>query len=244
MKKQSAALLLTLALALPLGGCASQPAEEGPKEEVTAERVVQYGLSNPWDSLMPYNSPSGSNYSRIIYDKIYDRLAYVHADGTVTARAAQSWESVEDGYGIVFIDCLLRRCDDVEPHIERQFTAKISEYFAEDASPIVESVYCDFPGFTQQCHSGNQPRQPEAMVAMQMADENVPEPCILERHLAQLQLCPFAAIYHEQVVANVKHLARGKVPQRCCGRAAAQYVKLEFCRHDVLPSLFVLCKYS
>lgn len=102
MKKQSAALLLTLALALPLGGCASQPAEEGPKEEVTAERVVQYGLSNPWDSLMPYNSPSGSNYSRIIYDKIYDRLAYVHADGTVTARAAQSWESVEDGYGIVF----------------------------------------------------------------------------------------------------------------------------------------------
>lgn len=97
MKKKTAALLLALALTLPLGGCAAQPAED-----TAAERVVQYGLSNAWDSLMPYNSPSGSNYSRIIYDKIYDRLAYVHADGTVTARAAQSWESANDGYSIIF----------------------------------------------------------------------------------------------------------------------------------------------
>lgn len=46
---------------------------------------------------MPYNSPSGSNYSRIIYDKIYDRLAYVHADGTLEPRAASSWESATAG---------------------------------------------------------------------------------------------------------------------------------------------------
>ncbi len=98
MKKRTAALLLALALALPLGGCASQPAAD----DTAGERVVQYGLSNAWDSLMPYNSPSGSNYSRIIYDKIYDHLAYVHADGTLTARAAQSWESVDGGYGIEF----------------------------------------------------------------------------------------------------------------------------------------------
>lgn len=35
---------------------------------------VNYGISNPWDSLMPYYSVSGSNYARIIYDKLYDRL--------------------------------------------------------------------------------------------------------------------------------------------------------------------------
>lgn len=43
---------------------------------------MNYGISNPWDSLMPYYSVSGSNYARIIYDKLYDRLAYVQADGT------------------------------------------------------------------------------------------------------------------------------------------------------------------
>lgn len=51
---------------------------------------------------MPYNSPSGSNYSRIIYDKIYDRLAYVHADGTLEPRAASSWESADGGTAALF----------------------------------------------------------------------------------------------------------------------------------------------
>ena len=63
---------------------------------------MSYGISNPWDSLMPYYSVSGSNYSRIIYDKIYDRLAYVQADGSCLPRAAQSWESADDGYAILF----------------------------------------------------------------------------------------------------------------------------------------------
>ena len=35
---------------------------------------------------MPYYSVSGSNYARIIYDKLYDRLAYVQADGTCQPR--------------------------------------------------------------------------------------------------------------------------------------------------------------
>ena len=68
--KRLTALLLAAALALSLAAC-------GP--EGKAADTVRYGLSNAWDALMPYNSPSGSNYSRIIYDKIYDRLAYVHA---------------------------------------------------------------------------------------------------------------------------------------------------------------------
>lgn len=51
---------------------------------------------------MPYYSVSGSNYARIIYDKLYDRLAYVQADGTCQPRAAERWESADDGYSIVF----------------------------------------------------------------------------------------------------------------------------------------------
>lgn len=35
-------------------------------------------------------------------DKLYDRLAYVQADGTCQPRAAERWESADDGYSIVF----------------------------------------------------------------------------------------------------------------------------------------------
>lgn len=74
-------LSLLLTLTLLLAGCtpAAETPVPTPMETPAEERVVRYGLSNAWDSLMPYNSPSGSNYSRIIYDKLYDRLAYVHA---------------------------------------------------------------------------------------------------------------------------------------------------------------------
>ena len=93
-KKRWAALCMAVLLLVPLIGCSRKPQE--------AERVIRYGLSNGWDALMPYNSISGSNYSRIVYDKIYDRLAYVHGDGTLSPRAATSWESAEDGYAVVF----------------------------------------------------------------------------------------------------------------------------------------------
>ena len=91
--KKLTALLLALALCLSLAAC-------GPAQAPAA--VVRYGLSNAWDSLMPYNSPSGSNYTRIVCDKIYDRLAYVHADGTLDPRGAVSWESADGGMAALF----------------------------------------------------------------------------------------------------------------------------------------------
>ena len=93
-----AACLAAALLVLTLSACGQQP---GGDQEQT-ETVIRCGLSNGWDSLMPYNSVSGSNYSRIIYDKIYDRLAYIHGDGTLSPRAAKSWESADDGYAILF----------------------------------------------------------------------------------------------------------------------------------------------
>ena len=105
-RSRLAALALAAALvgSLFLSSCGkekSQSPQQVPQEQ-TAAVNVNYGISNPWDSLMPYNSPSGSNYSRMVYDKIYDRLAYVHADGTVTPRAADSWESADGGLSVVF----------------------------------------------------------------------------------------------------------------------------------------------
>lgn len=93
--KRLIALLMAAVLALGLTAC-------GEKQPTAEQVTVRYGLSNAWDSLMPYNSPSGSNYTRIICDKIYDRLAYVHADGTLDPRGAASWESADDGMAVIF----------------------------------------------------------------------------------------------------------------------------------------------
>lgn len=87
----SALLLLGL-----LAGCGA-PLQEGEETQ-----NLRYGMSNAWDSLMPYQSISASNYARIVYDKLYDRLVYVTEDGSCLPRAADSWESVDEGYGIVF----------------------------------------------------------------------------------------------------------------------------------------------
>lgn len=104
-KPRLAALAMAAALlgSLFLSSCGQQETQTTQEETQTAQGVnINYGISNPWDSLMPYYSVSGSNYSRIIYDKIYDRLAYVQPDGTCLPRAASSWESAEDGYAILF----------------------------------------------------------------------------------------------------------------------------------------------
>lgn len=99
--KRAGALLLTLTLALGLS-CCGTPEQEADPQQKTETVNLNYGLSNPWDALMPYYSLSGSNYSRIIYDKIYDRLAYIQADGSCLPRAAKSWESAEEGKAILF----------------------------------------------------------------------------------------------------------------------------------------------
>ena len=92
MKKIWFFRILGIVLIMVLAGCTKTiipaMAATGETEELEAAVTINYGISNPWDSLMPYNSVSGSNYARIIYDKIYDRLAYVHADGTLSPRGA------------------------------------------------------------------------------------------------------------------------------------------------------------
>ena len=102
------ALTLVFTMVLGLVSCGNQPQQQSQTDTGTetsgqTEGVnLNYGISNSWDSLMPYYSVSGSNYSRIIYDKLYDRLAYIQPDGTCSPRAATSWESADDGYAILF----------------------------------------------------------------------------------------------------------------------------------------------
>ena len=69
-KTRLAALVMAAALlgSLFLSSCGQQETQTTQEETQTAQGVnINYGISNPWDSLMPYYSVSGSNYSRIIW---------------------------------------------------------------------------------------------------------------------------------------------------------------------------------
>ncbi len=66
-------------------------------------KVITIGFSTAWDSMMPYNSASGSMYNALMLDKIYDRLAFAEIGGSsFKPRAAKSWEAADDNQSIVF----------------------------------------------------------------------------------------------------------------------------------------------
>lgn len=94
-KRHISAFAISLCMLL-LTACAE------PNNSATAPVELRYGIQSAWDALMPYNSVSGSNYARLIYDKLYDRLAFVRADGTLLPRGALSWEGADGGMSALF----------------------------------------------------------------------------------------------------------------------------------------------
>ena len=139
MKKLGALFLTT---ALLLTGCTPVGGETDTEEAV----VVRYGISNAWDSLMPYNSPSGSNYSRMIYDKLYDRLAFVHADGSLSPRGAKSWESADDGYSVRFRLDENAAFHDGEPVTARHWADTILRMTDPDCPTLGRSAFAVLAG--------------------------------------------------------------------------------------------------
>jgi len=107
LKKKS---LLALLLAVLMLMTACSPKEEAPVVNTPVDEtsyddiVINYGLTTAWDSLNPYGpSTSGSVYTFLTHEKIFDRLVYVGEGGqTIEARSADSWESSEDGMSATF----------------------------------------------------------------------------------------------------------------------------------------------
>jgi len=65
-----------------------------------SDKVVTIAMTNAWDSLMPLNT--NSNYSRLVYDQIYDKLTVGLSDGSYIPRLAKSWEVNADSTTITF----------------------------------------------------------------------------------------------------------------------------------------------
>lgn len=120
LKVVSMAIALTMTMSVVMTGCSSNETtadttqtESSQSEETTADAetetsdysdvVINYGLTTAWDSLNPYGSSSGSTFNHLVLDKLYDRLAYIEeAASGIQPRAAESWESSEDGMTATF----------------------------------------------------------------------------------------------------------------------------------------------
>lgn len=96
----STVLAVVMVLSMALSGCGSSGAAS---ETTTGEPGgdIAYGFGSSWNTLMPYDGSAG-NLADLIFDKIYDRLAYVDGDGKVSPRAAKSWTWAADGKSATF----------------------------------------------------------------------------------------------------------------------------------------------
>ena len=124
MKKKLAVLLAALMVVSLFAGCGSsggqsseatsseasqaestapaQSSEAAPAESSQAEPApsagpinVTYALTNDWNTINFYaDAPNAAIY--IITDKIFDRMFYMHADGSLTSRNADTWEFNND----------------------------------------------------------------------------------------------------------------------------------------------------
>ena len=92
----------------------------------------------------------------------------------------------------------------------------------------------------EQREGRNHADEPEAVIAVQVAQEDVSQPVELQPHAAELDLSPLAAINHKQVVANVEHLSARVVSQGRQCRPAAQNIDFKF-SHTLLLCPCPMC---
>ena len=71
----------------------SAPAQEGAK-------TVTMAMTSNWDSLIPHDTTS--NYSDVIINQIFEKLATIRHDGSFTPGLALSWEMNEDNTVFTF----------------------------------------------------------------------------------------------------------------------------------------------
>lgn len=67
-------------------------------------------------------------------------------------------------------------------------------------------VHRDSTAFLMQRHSGKQTRETETVVAVHMGDEYMAKAREFQPHPLHHHLRPFAAIYHEELVAEIDYL--------------------------------------
>lgn len=95
MKRNYVSWLLLIVM---LAGCLLFP--QAGTVEAEGEKTVAVALPLAWDNMMPLNT--NNNYSRFVYDQLYDRLVMENGKGEFEPRLAESWEVNEDSTAVTF----------------------------------------------------------------------------------------------------------------------------------------------
>ena len=124
---------------------------------------------------------------------------------------------------------MLRGVDRVKPHLERESLAEKMEYGAHIAFHFLRAMDDQLAEPSQHAQGGDQAGKPEAMIAMQVGDENVIQSAEFDAHTAHLHLRALSAVDHIQFVAQVDDLRCRQMASRRQGGSAPQYVHAEVC---------------
>lgn len=163
MKKNYKILALLMAMMLLLSACGgsktSTETTENSGEQETAkvetseevnydDVVINYGMTTAWDSLNPYGTTTtGSLYTFLVHDKIFDRLAFVREGGSkIEGRGAESWEQGEDGKTAIFHLNPNAKFHDGEPVTAEDWVFTLQLISDPEFLPVTKSEFNIFEG--------------------------------------------------------------------------------------------------
>ena len=101
----------------------------------------------------------------------------------------------------VFVDyCRSVGVELMEEHFVRHLPVEEAEHWRQQRFQSFGRMDVQLGGASQQIERRDESQQAEAMVAMQVGDENMIQPRELQTRFAELQLRAFTAIYHKQFI--------------------------------------------
>ena len=99
----------------------------------------------------------------------------------------------------------------MEENLVRHSFAVSVQYHIHELLHLLRTVNVQVGSTSQQTHCADEPWQAEYVVAVVVADKDVPKTVHVESLAGKTCLSTFAAIYHEQFPTRAYNLARGCV---------------------------------
>ena len=110
----------------------------------TAASGITVAMTAPWDTYIPFNTTS--QYSDTVLDLVFDRLMFMHADGTFSPRLADSWERSADSTKITFHLNKAAKWHDGTPVTADDVVFTSNVYASPDLSVARRSMMNSFAG--------------------------------------------------------------------------------------------------
>lgn len=158
MSKKLSALILSAALLVGTAACAPPGAGSTTAAGTTAAGSTTAGgtttakpangitiaMTAPWDTYIPFNTTS--QYSDTVLDLVFDRLMFMHSDGTFGPRLADSWERNADSTKITFHLNKNAKWHDGKPVTADDVVFTSNVYASPDISVARRSMMNSFAG--------------------------------------------------------------------------------------------------